>query len=133
MIITYIMTYLRKEYGLSYMPRATEQTENLLQATLRMGKQCVETVTTKRPERKYIILTLCADFIARMTFTGDMGTLYDYLTLPKFAYSKEDYGFLLATRYVSDITNSICIIICFFSLVKDLLQCSSTQRSAEKG
>ena len=54
-----------------------------------------------RPQRKYIILVLCADFIARMTFTGDMGTLYDYLTLEKFSFSKEDYGFLLATRYVS--------------------------------
>ena len=95
------MTYLRKEYGLSYMPRATEQTESLLSATGRMARQCLATVTKARPERRFIILTLCADFIARMTFTGDMGTLYDYLTLPKFAYSKEDYGFLLATRYVS--------------------------------
>ena len=85
--------------------------------------QCIETVAKNRPQRKYIILVLCADFIARMTFTGDMGTLYDYLTLEKFSFSKEDYGFLLATRYVS----CYHMLSLFGSrLVKVWLQCSCT-------
>jgi hypothetical protein len=29
-----------------------------------------------------------------MTFSGDVGTLYPYLTLEKFSISKQNYGFL---------------------------------------
>ena len=68
--------------------KATEQGTGLLGATKELFKSCWKTLTTKRPARIYIILCFFADFVARMTFTGDLGTIYPYLTLPKFEFTK---------------------------------------------
>ena len=68
--------------------KATEQGTGVLGATRELFKLCWKTLTTKRPARIYITLCFFADFVARMTFTGDLGTMYPYLTLPKFEFTK---------------------------------------------
>ena len=79
------MVFIKKHLNSS---KATEQGTGLLGATKELFKSCWKTLTTKRPARIYIILCFFADFVARMTFTGDLGTIYPYLTLPKFEFTK---------------------------------------------
>lgn len=115
LIILYVCTYLTKRYGLSYMPQAPAEEETIFQSTISLFKKTVQTLIMKRPNRSYIIIAVVSDLIMRLTFTGDIGTLYPYLTLPKFAFSRQDYGFLLGVRQLSQ---SLILLISYVWLIK---------------
>ena len=55
-------------------------------------------MTKSRPNQKYIIVAVLADLIIRLTFTGDIGTLFPYLTLEKFSFTRQNYGLLIGVR-----------------------------------
>ena len=63
-----------------------------------MFNKTVQTLTKSRPNQVYIIVSVISDLIIRLTFTGDIGTLYPYLTFEKFAFTRQDYGLLLCLR-----------------------------------
>ena len=63
-----------------------------------LKKNSHETMTKSRPNQKYIIVAVLADLIIRLTFTGDIGTLFPYLTLEKFSFTRQNYGLLIGVR-----------------------------------
>lgn len=95
--------------------KAPAEEETIFQSTISLFKKTVQTLIMKRPNRSYIIIAVVSDLIMRLTFTGDIGTLYPYLTLPKFAFSRQDYGFLLGVRQLSQ---SLILLISYVWLIK---------------